>query len=232
MKADGSISAFGADGWGVFGSPTDTGYINIASTETGFAFLIPEFLQRLNYPYYDAKNMWPLNYYFLDEWNIRSMIESGNMGLFMIVLGIAMIFIVSSSTRKRHSSLPSLGRPWALPGSFDPPHSLFIRHEARLNLLLISRSGFDRSYDLTLTMKPSEYWQRNCRATYQSDPIGVRCLDLLGEDNIMWGSDFPHPDGVWPDSQEFIAREMAGVPDAIRNKVVYENAARLYRFPY
>lgn len=90
----------------------------------------------------------------------------------------------------------------------------------------------DQFKDLTLTMKPSEYWRRNCRATYQSDPIGVRCLDLLGVDNIMWGSDFPHPDGVWPDSQEFIAREMAGVPDEIRNKVVFENAARLYGLPY
>ena len=34
----------------------------------------------------------------------------------------------------------------------------------------------------------------------QSDPIGVRLIDVLGEDNVMWGSDFPHPDGVWPDS--------------------------------
>ena len=90
----------------------------------------------------------------------------------------------------------------------------------------------DQFKDLTLTMKPSEYWRRNCRATYQSDPVGIRCLDLLGEDNIMWGSDFPHPDGVWPDSQAFIEREMAGVPAPIRHKVVFENAARLYGFPH
>ena len=84
--------------------------------------------------------------------------------------------------------------------------------------------------DLTLKMKPSEYWRRQCRATYQSDPVGIRLIDLLGEDTIMWGSDFPHPDGVWPDSQEFIERELAGVPDAIRRKLVCENAARLYGF--
>ena len=46
----------------------------------------------------------------------------------------------------------------------------------------------------------------------------------------MWGSDFPHPDGVWPDSQEFIAREMAGVSERIQRKVLWENAARLYGF--
>ena len=79
-------------------------------------------------------------------------------------------------------------------------------------------------------MKPSEYWRRQCHATYQSDPVGLRLIDLLGEDTIMWGSDFPHPDGVWPDSQAFIERELAGVPDATRRKLVCENAARVYGF--
>ncbi len=84
--------------------------------------------------------------------------------------------------------------------------------------------------DLTLKMKPSEYWRRQCRATYQSDPVGLRLIDLLGEDNIMWGSDFPHPDGVWPDSLSFIERELADVPEPIKRKVICDNAARLYGF--
>ena len=34
--------------------------------------------------------------------------------------------------------------------------------------------------DLTLKMKPSEYWRRQCRATYQSDPVGLRLIkDVL-----------------------------------------------------
>ena len=88
----------------------------------------------------------------------------------------------------------------------------------------------DQFQDLTLTMKPSAYWRRQCFATYQSDPIGIRLLDVLGEDNVMWGSDFPHPDGVWPDSQDFIARELACVSAQTRRKIVCDNAARLYGF--
>ncbi len=88
----------------------------------------------------------------------------------------------------------------------------------------------DQFADLTLTMKPSEYWHRQCHATYQSDPIGIRLLDILGEDNVMWGSDFPHPDGIWPDSMEFIEREFQGVPETIKRKIICENAAKLYRF--
>ena len=84
--------------------------------------------------------------------------------------------------------------------------------------------------DLTLTMKPTEYWHRQCRATYQSDEIGIRLLDILGEDNVMWGSDFPHPDGVWPDSQSFIEKELGHLTDETRHKIVCGNAAKLYGF--
>jgi predicted TIM-barrel fold metal-dependent hydrolase len=88
----------------------------------------------------------------------------------------------------------------------------------------------DQFKDLSLTMPPSDYWKRQCWATYQTDPIGVKLLDELGADKVMWGSDFPHPDGIWPDSQEYIARELGDLPAATRRKVVCENAAKLYGF--
>ena len=88
----------------------------------------------------------------------------------------------------------------------------------------------DQFKGLDLKMKPSDYWRRQCYATYQSDPVGVKFLEELGEDNIMWGSDFPHPDGVWPNSQEYIERELGHLPAATRRKIVCDNAAKLYRF--
>ena len=88
----------------------------------------------------------------------------------------------------------------------------------------------DQFKDLSLTMAPSEYWKRQCWATYQTDPIGIKLLDELGEDKIMWGSDFPHPDGVWPDSKEYVDRELAHLPAATRRKIVCDNAAALYGF--
>lgn len=77
--------------------------ISVMFFQLGFAFLLPELLARLsmtnaelsNLPYNDFKNMWPLNYYFFDGWNIKAMLSSGNLGLFMLLWGIAMIFIVS-----------------------------------------------------------------------------------------------------------------------------------------
>ena len=89
----------------------------------------------------------------------------------------------------------------------------------------------DQFKDLPLTMAPSDYWRRQCWATYQTDPIGIKLIDDLGADRIMWGSDFPHPDGIWPDSREYVQKELGHLPDDVRRKVVCENAARLYRFP-
>ncbi|TXL73623.1 amidohydrolase [Vineibacter terrae] len=86
----------------------------------------------------------------------------------------------------------------------------------------------DQFKDLELKMKPSEYWRRQCYATYQTDPIGIKLLDDLGVDNVMWGSDFPHPDGIWPDSQEYIARELGHLPEATRRKITRDNAMRVY----
>jgi len=61
--------------------------------QTGIAFLLPEILTRLNYPYYDFKNIWPLNYTFFFDWNINNLIESGGLGIFMLVWGIVLIVL-------------------------------------------------------------------------------------------------------------------------------------------
>jgi len=88
----------------------------------------------------------------------------------------------------------------------------------------------DQFQNLELTMKPSEYWRRQMYATFQQDEIGIRLIDAIGEDNVMWGSDFPHPDGVWPDSRETLDRQLAGVSDEVRRKIVHDTACEVYGF--
>ena len=60
----------------------------------------------------------------------------------------------------------------------------------------------DRFRDLGLTMKPSDYWRRQCKGTFQFDRIGAKLIDEMGVETLMWGSDYPHADGVWPESVE------------------------------
>ncbi|MGE0684604.1 MAG: amidohydrolase family protein [Candidatus Binatia bacterium] len=89
----------------------------------------------------------------------------------------------------------------------------------------------DQFKDLELKMPPSQYWYRQMYATYQQDQAGIDQIEKVGVNNVMWGSDFPHPDGVWPDSQEFLHKQLGHLPEATRCKIVYENAAKLYGFP-
>jgi predicted TIM-barrel fold metal-dependent hydrolase len=81
---------------------------------------------------------------------------------------------------------------------------------------------------LDLKMKPSDYWRRQCHATFQYEKSGAHMLDLLGDETIMWASDFPHPQGVWPDSQEFIQKQFGNLSPEVRHKIIAGNAAKVY----
>ncbi|MEP7128960.1 MAG: 4Fe-4S binding protein, partial [Chitinophagales bacterium] len=61
--------------------------------QTALAFIIPEILVSLNKPWYDFKNIWPLNYSFFYDYNLKNMIQAGTIGWFMLLWGIALIII-------------------------------------------------------------------------------------------------------------------------------------------
>lgn len=61
--------------------------------QVAFAFLIPEILVRLNLPSMDLKNIWPLNYTFFFDWNLNNLINSGALGIFMLVWGIVLAIV-------------------------------------------------------------------------------------------------------------------------------------------
>ena len=44
----------------------------------------------------------------------------------------------------------------------------------------------------------------------------------------MWGSDYPHPDGVWPESSKYIEEQFEGLPPDVVHKITCENAAKFY----
>jgi predicted TIM-barrel fold metal-dependent hydrolase len=81
---------------------------------------------------------------------------------------------------------------------------------------------------LTLTMPPSAYFRRQVWATFQTDHAGLRLLDTLGEDRVMWASDYPHADSTWPESQQAIADNFRDVGAGARRRILCENARTLY----
>lgn len=61
--------------------------------QTAFAFLIPEILLRLNQPYFDFKNIWPLDYDFFFDNELNTLIANGGLGIFMLSWGIGLVVI-------------------------------------------------------------------------------------------------------------------------------------------
>jgi predicted TIM-barrel fold metal-dependent hydrolase len=75
---------------------------------------------------------------------------------------------------------------------------------------------------------PSEYWARQIWMTFQDDAIGLKCLDALNVDRVMWANDYPHPASTWPRSQQVIERNFKGIAPEVRQKILVDNAQQLY----
>lgn len=83
-----------------------------------------------------------------------------------------------------------------------------------------------------LEQPPSFYFRRQGALTFQDDPVGLANLAFTGDGCLMWGSDYPHPEGIWPDSQTSLKHQLQGVEPATARRILLENAPRIYRFPH
>ena len=81
-----------------------------------------------------------------------------------------------------------------------------------------------------LSCKPSELIRRQCHATFQHDPVAVKNRDVTGIEPLMWGSDYPHPEGTWPESQRICADQLSGVGEADQRAILRDNAAKVFGF--
>jgi predicted TIM-barrel fold metal-dependent hydrolase len=90
-----------------------------------------------------------------------------------------------------------------------------------------ARSGRS-NYPTRLTLTPSEYFHRQVSATYIDDPIAMHGLELIGAENLLWSSDYPHNASTWPHSQEVVDRDFAAFSPEVRRKVVRDNVMSLY----
>ena len=83
--------------------------------------------------------------------------------------------------------------------------------------------------DTPLRRKPSEYWRDHCFTT----PSSIhRCeVDMryeIGVDQLMFGTDYPHPEGTWPNSTDWARVALAGVPENEVRAILAGNAIRCY----
>ena len=79
-------------------------------------------------------------------------------------------------------------------------------------------------------MLPSEYFHRNVFLGFQEDVVGIRERDIIGVDNMLWGSDYPHIESTFPRSRQILERILVDCTEEEKAKIASGNAARIYRF--
>lgn len=77
--------------------------------------------------------------------------------------------------------------------------------------------------------RPSELFRRQIYVDFWFETVGIEMRQFIGVDNILWESDFPHITSTYPNSWNAVEHSLAGVSHEEREKMLFRNAARLYR---
>ena len=118
------------------------------------------------------------------------------------------------------------GQESALTGAWVPSYLELLDQRAT------AHAGSSKLGDFTshLKLMPSEYFARNIRIGSMAHRSEVERRHDIGVDVLMWGSDYPHPEGSWPETEERMTTAFHAVPEADRDAILGGNAAELYGF--
>lgn len=96
--------------------------------------------------------------------------------------------------------------------------------EYQMNENTLDRAG--------LQLRPREYFARQIYASYWFERDHTPAsIQAVGEDNVMFETDFPHPTCLYPDVRAQVEASLGGLPARVQRKVLYENAAKVYGLP-
>jgi predicted TIM-barrel fold metal-dependent hydrolase len=78
--------------------------------------------------------------------------------------------------------------------------------------------------------RPSDVVREHIWSCFIDDPVGLRERHTIGVDRLLWESDFPHADSLWPNSRANAEKVLADVPTEEVRMIVNTNARKLFRF--
>ena len=95
----------------------------------------------------------------------------------------------------------------------------------------MSRSGYGQGWP-DKKNSPSDVLKSQLLVLHDRRPVDRSATrDVIGVENILFESDYPHGDGTWPDTQHVIERTLGDLPVHEIHQITHENAAKLYRHP-
>ena len=121
-----------------------------------------------------------------------------------------------------------------LAGIFDRyPDLHFSLTEVRSDWVPATLELLDRRFergDTPLEKRPSEYWSKQCFVGASSiKKSEVRLRDEIGTSRMMFGRDYPHAEGTWPNTWDWLRDALADYSEVDARALLGENAAHCYR---
>jgi predicted TIM-barrel fold metal-dependent hydrolase len=155
--------------------------------------------------------------------------DPGTMGIYMTEFAFwawrPTWFLIWGGVFERHPNLKfvvtELGAIWA------PLIKQVMDHRFEKNHITAKLGD----YNGDLKLRPSEYFDRNVFIGSSFAPrADIEARHAIGIGNIMWGSDFPHPEGLWPNTAKFLRGSFHDVPEEERRIMLGGNALDVYGF--
>jgi predicted TIM-barrel fold metal-dependent hydrolase len=121
-----------------------------------------------------------------------------------------------------------------LGGAFDRHPTLRLAlTEIRADWVPATLEALDRLAAQTrppLSLKPTEYYQRHCAVSASSIHLAeVEMRHEIGLRQLLFGMDYPHHEGTWPNTRAWIQVAFTGVPEDEARLILGENAIEFYR---
>ncbi len=115
----------------------------------------------------------------------------------------------------------------------------FVSVESGIGWIPFLLEAMEWQYDETipteregLSLRPREYFRRQVYASFWFEQWGpLHAIEELGEDNVMFETDFPHPTCLYPETHTRITKTLEQLDPIVRRKVLHDTATRIYHLP-
>ena len=118
--------------------------------------------------------------------------------------------------------------PKLMVGSVEQELSWVPHFLDRLDYNYTQRAIGDSSYRFKGDAMPRDFYYSNVFLGFQEDGLGIRDRDIIGVDNLLWGSDYPHQESTFPRSRQIIDQILADCTEEEKAKIVGTNSERIY----
>jgi predicted TIM-barrel fold metal-dependent hydrolase len=149
---------------------------------------------------------WLFSHYFEELPDLKICLSEGNIGWMPYFLERAEQVLDKQRAWAKKGALQGYAHGWGLDDAGPA-------READLDKLDIRATFRDHIY-----------------GCFIEETAGIRCLDMIGEDNVMLEVDYPHTDTNWPNSLQTVRGIIGHLPPETQAKLLRTNAEKLFRF--